>query len=80
VGGIPATATGVLLDLTALVPSSTGFLVAWGDRGPYRPVMQALTSPRGRITSVLVRLPPVHGQVGLYNPYGPGNAEGCSTN
>jgi PKD repeat protein len=82
-GGIPATATGVLLNLTALVPSSTGFLVAWGDADPYQPATQALVFPRGQITSQLVYLPLNHGQVGLYNPYGSVNVvadvEGYST-
>ncbi|MEE4541276.1 PKD domain-containing protein [Streptomyces sp. V4-01] len=69
-GGVPAGATGVLLNLTALAPSSTGYLVAWGDRNTFQPSMQALVFPRGQITSQLVYLPLGHGQVGLYNPYG----------
>jgi hypothetical protein len=69
VAGIPAGATGVLLNVTAVGPTANGSLTVWGDRS-YQPSVPALSFMRGQTTSVLVYLPLSHGYVGLYNPYG----------
>ena len=84
VAGIPADATGVLLNLTAVGSTANGSLTVWGDRSPYQPAMPALNFMRGQTTPVLVYLLVSHGSVGLYNPYGSVNVvadvEAYSTN
>ncbi|WP_206305476.1 hypothetical protein [Actinacidiphila soli] len=84
VAGIPANATGVLLNLTAVGSTANGYLTAWGDRSPYQPPAPALNFMRGQTTPVLTYLPISHGTVGLYNPHGSVNVvadiEAYSTN
>ncbi|MEZ0091195.1 PKD domain-containing protein [Streptacidiphilus sp. EB129] len=69
VDGIPAGATGVLVNLTAIGPTADGYLTAWGDLAS-QPFDSALNFMRGRITPVLVYLPIAHGYASLYNPFG----------
>nr|WP_237554645.1 right-handed parallel beta-helix repeat-containing protein [Streptomyces sp. SID4948] len=82
--GVPAGATGVLLNLTAVGSTANGSLTVWGDGSPYEPAEPALSFMRGQTTSVLVYLPLTHGSVGLYSPYGSVNVvaevQGYSTN
>jgi PKD repeat protein len=69
VAGIPAGATGVMVNLTAVAPTSNGYLVAWGDLTG-QATASALNFMRGQITPVLVYLPIAHGYATVYNPYG----------
>jgi hypothetical protein len=70
VAGIPAGATGVWLNLTAVGPTASGSLTVYGDRAGTDPSVPALTFLRGQTTSVLLYLPLSYGYVHLYNPYG----------
>ncbi|WP_037608058.1 PKD domain-containing protein [Streptacidiphilus rugosus] len=69
VAGIPAGATGVLVNVTAVDSSANGFLAIGGDL-TYMPSASALNYMRGQITPVLVYLPIAHGYAQLYHPYG----------
>lgn len=69
VAGIPAGATGVLVNLTAVNSTTGGYLTVWGDLSD-QPSASALNFMRGQVTPLLTYLPISHGYVGLYNPYG----------
>jgi hypothetical protein len=84
IGAVPATATSVVLNLTAVNPSSNGFLDAWGDASP-DPGASALNFMHSApATPVLLYLPVSHGHVDLFNPYGTldvvADVEGYTTN
>ena len=83
VDGIPANATGVLVNLTAVDSTANSYLTAWGDKST-QPYNSALNFMRGQITPVLLYLPIAHGYVDLYNRYGSVNLtadiEAYSTN
>ena len=83
VDGIPADATGVLVNVTAIDSTANGYLTVWGDTS-FQPSDSALNFVRGQITPTLLYLPVTHGEAGLYNPYGTVNVtadvEGYSTN
>lgn len=81
--GVPATATGVWMNVTAFGPTANGSLTVWGDR-TYQPSEPAVTFLRGQTVSTLVYLPLTHGRASIYNPYGAVNVaadvQGYSTN
>lgn len=81
--GIPADATSVMLNLTAVTPTANGYLSACGD-ATFLTSSPAISFMRGQVTPVLTYLPISHGYVSLYNPYGSVNVvadvEGYSTN
>ena len=81
--GIPANATGVLVNLTAIDSTANGYLYALGDKSTV-PGESALNFMHSQITPVLLYLPIAHGYVDLYNPYGSVNLtadiEAYSTN
>ncbi|WP_042404320.1 PKD domain-containing protein [Streptacidiphilus carbonis] len=83
VDGIPAGATGVLVNLTAIDSTANGYLTAWGDLTS-QPGGSALNFMHGQITPSLVYLPIAHGYAALYNPFGSVNViadiEAYSTN
>jgi hypothetical protein len=66
VHGIPASATGVMLDVTATGPTASGALTLWGDASGQSSA-SALSFPKGGTRSVLVYLPLKHGKAGIYN-------------
>ena len=83
-GTIPATATAVVLNLTAVNPSANGFLTAWGDASA-QPSTSAVNFMHGApATPVLLYLLVNHGHVNLFNPYGTldvvADVEGYTTN
>ena len=84
IGSIPAAATSVVVNLTAVSPSSDGYLVGWGDAA-LQPSNSALNFMRAApATPILLYLPVTHGRVDLYNPYGSidvlADIEGYTTN
>jgi len=83
VDGIPANATGVLVNLTAIDSTTNGYLVAWGDKST-QPANSALNFMHAQITPILVYLPIAHGYADLYNRDGSVNVtadiEAYSTN
>lgn len=68
--GIPAGATGALVNLTAINSTANSYLTAWGDLTTFEPFDSALNFMRGQITPVLVYLPIAHGYASLTNRWG----------
>jgi hypothetical protein len=83
VDGIPAGATGVLVNVTAIGSTVNGYLSAWGDESP-QPLGPELNFMRSQTTSTLLYLPITHGHAELFNVHGSVNVtadiEGYSAN
>lgn len=69
-GRVPATATGVVVDVTAVTPTATGFLTIWPD-GEARPYTSFLnfTAATNTSNSAMVKLGPT-GKLQLFNSSG----------
>jgi len=69
VGGVPAGATAVLLNVTATDPTDTGWLTAY-PHGTDRPGTSSLNWTAGRTVSHQILVPVVDGRVTFYNSTG----------
>ncbi|WP_405011919.1 N-acetylmuramoyl-L-alanine amidase [Kitasatospora sp. NBC_01539] len=67
--GVPAGATAVILNVTAVAPTSDSFVTVYPDGQP-RPNASNLNFTAGQIVPNLVVVPVVNGRVDLYNRYG----------
>ncbi|MFD0570599.1 N-acetylmuramoyl-L-alanine amidase [Kitasatospora gansuensis] len=67
--GVPADATGVILNVTVTEPSTTGFLTVY-PHGTSRPGVSNLNFTPGQTVPNLVMVPLVDGKVDFYNPAG----------
>ena len=68
--GVPADATAVVLNVTAVAPTANTYLLAWSGASPM-PVATSMTAPAGRVTAGLVvtKLDPA-GNCALYHHAG----------
>ncbi|WP_431680034.1 N-acetylmuramoyl-L-alanine amidase [Kitasatospora sp. KL5] len=67
--GVPANATAVILNVTAVAPSAGSFVTVYPDGQP-RPIASNLNFTAGQTIPNLVVVPVVNGRVNLYNQYG----------
>jgi hypothetical protein len=67
--GVPADATAVILNVTAVLPSSGGYVTVYPDGQP-RPVASNLNFTAGQIVPNLVVVPVVNGKVNFFNVAG----------
>ncbi|MEV8096038.1 N-acetylmuramoyl-L-alanine amidase [Kitasatospora sp. NPDC085879] len=67
--GVPASATAVILNVTAVAPSAGSFVTVYPDGQP-RPVASNLNFTAGQTVPNLVVVPVVNGRVNLYNRAG----------
>ncbi|GAA5008188.1 hypothetical protein GCM10025734_50050 [Kitasatospora paranensis] len=67
--GVPDGATAVILNVTAVNPTSGGFVTVYPDGQP-RPVASNLNFAAGQVIPNLVVVPVVNGKVDLYNKFG----------
>ncbi|MFD9125961.1 N-acetylmuramoyl-L-alanine amidase [Kitasatospora sp. NPDC059571] len=68
-GGVPANATAVILNVTAVNPTAAGFVTVYPDGQP-RPASSNLNFTAGQTIPNLVVVPVVNGSVRLYNRAG----------
>lgn len=66
ISGVPAGATGVLVNLTAVNGSGSGYLSSWGE-GTRQPGDSSVNYMVGQVTPNLVYLSVLNGYVDLYN-------------
>ena len=67
--GVPSGTTAVILNVTAVAPSSGGFVTVYPDGQP-RPLASNLNFKAGQVIPNLVVVPVVNGKVDLYNQAG----------
>ncbi|GAA0700166.1 hypothetical protein GCM10010193_63640 [Kitasatospora atroaurantiaca] len=67
--GVPANATSVILNVTAVAPTSNGFVTVYPDGQP-RPLASNLNFSAGQVIPNLVVVPVVNGKVNFYNRAG----------
>jgi N-acetylmuramoyl-L-alanine amidase len=69
-GGVPASGvTGVVMNVTAVSPTTTGHVTVYPDGAP-RPNTSSVNFPAGRTIANLVVVPVVNGKVDFYNAAG----------
>jgi len=67
--GVPANATSVILNVTAVAPTANGFVTVYPDGQP-RPLASNLNFTAGQVIPNLVVVPVVNGKVNFYNRAG----------